>query len=55
MCIVSPVVIIFLSAMADAGLGGISEDLAAGLGVSVILVLVAAAVGIFLSCGAKTN
>lgn len=29
MCIVSPVVIIFLSAMADAGLGGISEDLAA--------------------------
>lgn len=55
MCIVSPVVIIFLSAMADAGLGGISEDLAAGLGVSVILVLVAAAVGIFLSCGAKTK
>lgn len=41
--------------MADAGLGGISEDLAAGLGVSVILVLVAAAVGIFLSCGAKTK
>mgnify|MGYP000491900784 CR=1 FL=1 len=55
MCIISPVVIIFLSAMADAGLGGISEDLAAGLGVSVILALVAAAVGIFLSCGAKTK
>ena len=55
MCIVSPVVIIFLSAMADAGLGGISEDLAAGLGASVILALVAAAVGIFLSCGAKTK
>ena len=55
MCIVSPVVIIFLSAMADAGLGGISEDLAAGLGVSVILVLVAIAVGTFLSCGAKTK
>ena len=55
MCIVSPVVIIFLSAMADAGLGSISEDLAAGLGVSVILVLVAIAVGMFLSCGAKTK
>ena len=55
MCIVSPVVIIFLSAMADAGLGGISENLAAGLGVSVILVLVAIAVGMFLSCGAKTK
>ena len=55
MCIVSPVVIIFLSAMADAGLGGISEDLATGLGVSVILVLVAIAVGMFLSCGAKTK
>mgnify|MGYP001098501294 CR=1 FL=1 len=55
MCIVSPVVIVFLSAMADAGLGGISEDLAAGLGVSVILVLVAIAVGMFLSCGAKTK
>ena len=55
MCIVSPVVIIFLAALADAGLGGISEDLAAGLGVSVILVLVAIAVGMFLSCGAKTK
>lgn len=55
MCIISPVVIIFLSAMADAGLGGISENLAAGLGVSVILVLVAIAVGMFLSCGAKTK
>ena len=55
MCIVSPVVIIFLAALADAGLGGISEDLAAGVGVSVILALVAAAVGIFLSCGAKTK
>ena len=55
MCIVSPVVIIFLSAMADAGLGGISEDLATGLGVSGILVLVAIAVGMFLSCGAKTK
>ena len=55
MCIASPVVIIFLSAMADAGLGGISEDLAAGLGVSAILVLVAIAVGMFLSCGAMTK
>ena len=55
MCIASPVVIIFLSAMADAGLGGISEDLAAGIGVSVLLVLVAIAVGMFLSCGAKTK
>lgn len=54
MCIVSPVVIIFLAALADAGLGGISEDLAAGVGVSVILALVAAAVGIF-PCGAKTK
>ena len=55
MCIVSPVVIILLAAVADAGIGGISEDLAAGIGVSAILVLVAAAVAIFLSCGAKTK
>ncbi len=55
MCIVSPVVIILLAALADARIGGISEDLAAGIGVSVILVLVAAAVAIFLSCGAKTK
>ena len=40
MCIVSPVVIIFLSAMADAGLGGISEDLAAGLGVVLCILAV---------------
>ena len=55
MCIVSPVVIILLAALADARIGGISEDLAAGIGVSAILVLVAAAVAIFLSCGAKTK
>ena len=55
MCIVSPAAIILLAALADAGIGGISENLAAGLGVSVILVLVAAAVAIFLSCGAKTK
>ncbi len=55
MCIVSPVAIILLAALADAGIGGISENLAAGIGVSVILVLVAAAVAIFLSCGAKTK
>lgn len=55
MCIASPVVIIFLPAMADAGLGGILEDLAVGIGVSVLLVLAAIAVGIFLSCGAKTK
>lgn len=55
MCIASPVVIIFLPAMADAGLGGILEDLAVGIGVSVLLVLAAVAVGIFLSCGAKTK
>ena len=55
MCIVSPVVIILLAALADARIGGISEDLAAGIGVSVILALVAAAVAIFLSCGAKTK
>ena len=55
MCIVSPVVIIFLSAMADAGLGGISEDLAAGLGVSVILVLVACGVGVLVWSGTYTG
>ena len=55
LCIVSPVVLIFLTAMADTGWGGISENLAAGLGVSVLLVLVAIAVGMFLSCGAKTK
>ena len=55
LCIVSPVVLVFISAMADAGWGGISDDLAAGIGVSVLLVTVAVAVGMFLSCGAKTK
>ena len=55
LCIVSPIALIFLSAMADAGWGGISDDMAAGIGVSAILALVAIAVGIFLSCGAKTK
>ena len=39
LCIVSPIVLIFLSAMADAGWGGISDDMATGIGVSVILAL----------------
>ena len=38
LCIVSPIVLIFLSAMADTGWGGVSDDLAAGIGVSVLLV-----------------
>lgn len=54
MCIVSPVVIVFSPPWRTRA-WRYFDDLAAGLGVSVILVLVAIAVGMFLSCGAKTK
>lgn len=49
MCIISPVMLIFLSCLSDAPTRPISEGMATGLGMSALLVLVAAAVVIFIS------
>ena len=50
LCVVSPICLIFLSALSEYSWSGISENAAAGIGLCVLLGLVAAAVGIFLRC-----
>ena len=56
MCILSPVLLIFLASLADQE-GGyrIPEPLAVGSGFTVLLVMVAAAVALFLHCSGKTE
>ena len=55
LCIVSPVTLLLLSALSESGRFGISGNAAAGIGLCVLILLVAAAVGIFLMCGAKAK
>ena len=55
LCILSPVCLILLGAGAEKGYLPVSEDMAAGLGVVILLLLVAAAVAVFISCGVKTS
>ena len=52
LCILSPVVLILLGGLS--AYGPISENLAAGLGLGVLLVTVAAAVAIFITTGSKS-
>ena len=51
LCILSPVLLIVLSGLSDSGLFGISENIAAGVGITVLLVLVAIGVFLFIKCG----
>ncbi len=53
MCIISPVVLMILASANDMQIGGISENMAAGVGVCVLILLVASAVGIFIMNGMK--
>lgn len=56
MCILSPVLLIFLACLADQeGDYRIPEALAVGAGFTVLLVMVAAAVALFLHCSRKTE
>ncbi len=55
LCIVSPVILIMLGALSDYGMFGISNDFAAGLGLTVLLVLVAVAVMLFMQCNAAVK
>lgn len=55
LCILSPVILIFLAGLSDSHIGNITEELAAGLGLTVLLVMVAAAVFVFISCGIKSR
>lgn len=53
LCITSPVVLLLLGALAEAGL--LSESLSGGVGVVVLLGMVSAAVALFISTGARTE
>jgi transcriptional regulator with XRE-family HTH domain len=53
MCILSPVILIFLAGLSEEKRFGISENLAAAVGIVVLFLLVAAAVFIFVTTGLK--
>ena len=55
LCILSPIVMFLLAAAAECGMIPITEDIAGGLGMLVLLVIVAPAVAIFVHCGMKTS
>ena len=54
LCVISPIALILLGGLSEYT-AHIAENAAAGIGLSVLIVLVAAAVGIFLTCGAKAK
>ncbi len=55
MCIISVIPMIIMAVCAELEMIPMSEDAAGGLGMVFLLVVVAAACGIFISCGAKTK
>ncbi len=55
LCVVSPVCLLMLAAMSEIHRFGISENAAAGIGLCVLLALVAAGVSIFLAQAAKVK
>lgn len=55
LCILSPVCLFFLTTLAEFRNTPLSENAAAGIGLTVLLVMVAAAVAIFLSIGGRTG
>ncbi len=55
LCILSPICLIILGAMSEVAEYGISEDLAGGIGMIVLLVLVAIATAVFIFCGSQTS
>lgn len=55
LCIVSPIPLLALSAVSERGQLGLNDDLAGGLGLIALLVLVAVAVVLFMQCGAAVR
>ena len=53
LCVISPITLIMLAALSEVSSFGISENAAAGIGLCVLIVLVAVAVTLFMSCAAK--
>lgn len=55
LCVLSPVVLLLLAALSDRPGAALSENAAAGIGLCVLLVLVAAAVAVFITCAARVK
>ena len=55
LCIISPVALLMLAAMSELSRFGISENAASGIGLCVLLVLVAIGVALFLTCSARAR
>lgn len=55
LCILSPVCLILLSGLSEISSSGVTENAAAGVGMCILLCLVAVAVVIFLSCGSGSK
>ena len=55
LCIVSPIPLLALGTVRELGLLGLDDNLAGGLGMIVLLVLVAVAVVLFMQCGAAVR
>lgn len=55
LCIISPVCLILLGGLSEYSRFGISEDMAGGIGLCILLVLVTIGVVLFLSCDAKVK
>ncbi len=53
MCILCPVILIVLAAMAEEHIGNISENLAAGIGLVILFGLIAGATFLFITCSMK--
>ncbi len=53
LCILSPICLILLATCAEGNIIPLSEDAAGGIGMMILLAIVAVACGIFLSCSAK--
>ena len=54
-CILSPVLLILLAGMAEYKIIGITEDMAGGIGVTVLLLIIAAAVTVFITQGMQLD
>lgn len=55
LCILSPIVMFLLAGAAEGNLIPMTEDMAGGLGVVILLLMIAPAVAIFIQCGMKTS
>ena len=54
LCILSPIALLMLGAISESTAGGLTEDIAGGIGMIVLIILVAIATVMFISSGSKT-